>query len=123
MLKYLLQKIALAESQRSEHVKSEDDFEIPTTSHKVTDYVVQRHKAEKSGEHYDFRLLIDGKAISFASRKLLPAELHRKYLQVQQPSHTKEYMSFSGTIPAGYGKGEVEIAHQGKAIVAASPNK
>ena len=123
MLKYLLQKIALAESQRSEHVKSEDDFEIPTTSHKVTDYVVQRHKAEKSGEHYDFRLLIDGKAISFASRKLLPAELHRKYLQVQQPSHTKEYMSFSGTIPAGYGKGEVEIAHQGKAIVASSPNK
>jgi len=112
------------ESTRKEHVLDEEvRSPFPVKEHKVVPYVIHRHKAEKAGEHYDYRLLIDDKAVSFATRKGFPKELGQKYLFVQTPDHTPDYMKFEGTIPEGYGKGTVEIAHHGDAIISSNPHK
>lgn len=79
---------------------------IPRTSESNWTLNIQFHQANRAGAHYDIRLN-DGSshAFSWASRSL-PAP-GQKVLAVEQPTHTKEYMGFSGEIAEGYGAGTV----------------
>lgn len=86
--------------------------------------VIQEHDADRAGKHFDLRLADPktGIAHSWAIRYLpKPGE---KRLAIRQPDHTKEYMSFQGEIPAGYGKGKVRIHTLSDAeILESSPTK
>ncbi|MGB9591851.1 MAG: DNA polymerase ligase N-terminal domain-containing protein, partial [Candidatus Kryptoniota bacterium] len=79
---------------------------------------VQRHKAERAGEHLDFRIG-DPKVqlLSWALPKAKLPEPNERLLAVQQPLHEYEYATFEGTIDEGYGKGEVKLEKLGKALV------
>lgn len=71
---------------------------------------VQKHEALRAGTHYDLRL-IDPKtneAHSWAVRSL-PSTPGEKVLAVQQPVHTGDYATWSGTIESGYGAGTVKL--------------
>ncbi len=91
---------------------------------KLLDYVVQRHQAERAGEHYDVRLGDrDLGLFSWASRKGIPAPKEKR-LAVQQPLHSHEYGAFEGEIPSGYGKGTVKKHDTGKVLITkVEPNK
>ena len=76
-------------------------------------YVIQEHNADVAGKHYDFRIDMDSGAVSWAIRHW-PKMRYEKRLAVKQPNHTVQYMSWSGTIPAGeYGAGTVKIKKHG----------
>jgi hypothetical protein len=86
---------------------------------------VHRHLAERAGEHFDLRLgdPETGHAHSWALKKGLPAP-GEKRLAVQQPTHTLNYMNFSGRIGEGYGKGDVELAQRDKTeVLRSSPQE
>lgn len=102
-------------SVRAGHVKSEV---IKPTQLKITkpiqsQMVIQRHQAERAGEHRDLRVHTDHGAESWAVPKGLPDQPGKPRLAIQQPVHEKEYSQFSGTIPSGYGKGKVSVEHWG----------
>ena len=87
------------------------------TAGQLADWVVQRHKAERAGLHTDIRFGTPETGLySWAARKGLPAP-GEKRLAVQQPIHAHGYKDFRGTIPSGYGKGEVERQDLGKVLV------
>lgn len=76
-------------------------------------YVIQEHNADIAGKHYDFRIDLNGRAASWAIRHW-PKRQFEKRLAVKQPDHSVDYMSWSGTIPAGeYGAGTVRIKKSG----------
>lgn len=85
---------------------------------KIWELAVHLHQAARAGEHFDLRLgdPATGRAHSWALRQLpKPGE---KRLAVQQPTHTVEYMDFTGAIPSGaYGAGQVGLAQRGKTEV------
>jgi hypothetical protein len=96
---------------------------IPIARDKEWKYVVQLHKADVAGQHYDFRISDGSVAYSWATRKGLPT-LGQKVLWIRQPDHTSEYMSFKGIIKDGYGKGQVSIKEAGQIhVVKAEPGK
>jgi DNA ligase D-like protein (predicted 3'-phosphoesterase) len=83
----------------------------------LLNYVVQHHKADRAGPHYDVRLGNEDTGLySWASRKGIPQK-GEKRLAVQQPLHDAAYGSFAGTIPEGYGKGTVSLHDTGKALI------
>jgi superfamily II DNA or RNA helicase len=90
----------------------------------ITDFGIQRHITARNNPHYDLRIkMSDGKAHSWVIKNLAtnPGD---KVLAVKQPDHTAEYMSWSGTIPSGYGKGDVELFQYDKVEVTKSePDK
>lgn len=69
---------------------------------------LQRHIAERAGEHYDIRL---GNPItnllSWATKKEFPEHPGGVISVYQQPLHSYGYHRFRGAIPSGYGKGSV----------------
>jgi len=70
-------------------------------------FVIQEHVADKAGRHYDVRV-IDPKgkiAYSWAARRL-PAN-GQITGAFRQPDHSVASAEFEGSIPEGYGKGEV----------------
>lgn len=83
----------------------------------LADWVVQRHKAERAGEHFDIRFGTPETGLySWAARKGLPAP-GEKRLAVQQPVHSHGYKDFKGEIQQGYGKGTVERHDLGQVLV------
>jgi hypothetical protein len=96
---------------------------IPSASDKIWQYSMQQHNADRAGKHYDFRLSDGSVAYSWATRKGVPGT-GQKFLWTRQPDHTPEYMSFSGVITDGYGKGKVKVIDSGKAhMLKVSPSK
>jgi len=85
------------------------------TPGQLADLVIQRHIADRAGEHYDWRLEGPEGLYSWASRKPMPAP-GQKILAVQQPLHSREYKDFEGEIPEGYGKGRVQKHFQSKLL-------
>ena len=84
----------------------------------LLDYVIQHHKAERAGPHYDVRFgNKDTGLLSWASPKGVPAP-GEKRLAVQQPVHRHGYKDFEGEIPEGYyGKGTVKKHTEGQVLI------
>jgi bifunctional non-homologous end joining protein LigD len=71
-------------------------------------FTVQQHHARRL--HHDVRFERDGVLVSFAVPKRLPEEPGLRHLAVNTEDHPLDYLTFSGTIPAGeYGGGEVRL--------------
>jgi len=109
---------ALGISNRSEYLQMPADKNALWTGN------VQSHKADKAGQHFDLRLN-DPKtqyAYSWAIRSLpAPGE---KTLAIEQPTHTKSYMGWSGIIESGYGAGTVaSLFHDKIEVLESSPGK
>jgi len=102
--------------KRAIHAPSEGLIPLPKISSPVTaKYVVQLHEAKRAGPHYDLRLMIKGRGISFAIPKHRMPEVGENLLAVLQPDHIEEYFDFEGTIPDGQkGAGSVEIIAAGE---------
>jgi DNA ligase D-like protein (predicted 3'-phosphoesterase) len=77
-------------------------------------FVIQLHHADVAGEHYDLRLENDEGALSSwaVPKHKLPAE-KEKLLAMKTEDHPLSYIKFKGTIPEGYGAGEMEIHDSG----------
>jgi hypothetical protein len=87
-------------------------------------WVVQRHKAERAGPHYDVRFGTPQTGLySWATKKELP-QPGGKIQLFQQPVHRYGYAGFQGKIPSGYGKGIVRTHDKGSILVQeATPDK
>jgi len=71
-------------------------------------FTIQQHHARRL--HHDVRFEHEGVLVSFAVPKRLPEEPGVRHLAVNTEDHPLEYLTFSGTIPAGeYGGGEVRL--------------
>lgn len=71
-------------------------------------YVIQKHAATRM--HYDLRLEIDGKLISWALPKNPSNSANLKRLAVYTTAHPMSYATFEGEIPEGnYGAGTVMV--------------
>ncbi len=92
---------------------------------KLVDLFVQRHKAQRAGEHFDYRIGTPVTGLLSWSTKptRLPAPGEKRFVR-QQPVHAHRYGMFQGTIGSGYGKGEVRRERRGKVLVTkATPDK
>ncbi len=78
----------------------------------------QKHDAERAGFHYDIRLVANGKAYSFATKKDIP-EIGKSIILYEQPIHTAEYaLSKRVVIPKGsYGAGVTTLDFVRKANI------
>jgi len=77
-------------------------------------FVVQKHQADKAGEHYDFRLEMPTdkgkKLVSWAIRKGPSMDPLVKRLAIQTSDHDMKYGKFEGIIETGqYGAGKTII--------------
>jgi len=90
----------------------------------MLDFVIQKHKAQRAGEHYDVRFgSPDLGAYSWATKKELP-DASNKISLFQQPLHHHGYMPFQGTLHGGYGAGTVRTHQKGKIeVTKAAPDK
>jgi superfamily II DNA or RNA helicase len=87
---------------------------------KLLEWVVQEHKARRAGRHLDVRFGEPGggpSLYSWATKKELPKPGERPISLFQQPLHRGTYADFQGTIPSGYGAGEVKQHDRGKISV------
>jgi hypothetical protein len=95
---------------------------IRSAKNEEWNFGIQRHEARKAGIHHDLRLADPqtGVAYSWALRYL--PKPGQRTLAIRQSDHTPEYMSFTGTIPEGYGAGEVLRHRLEKAdVISSSP--
>jgi len=99
-----------------EYKEKRDFSKTPEPKDKVSKdtksiFVVQKHDAKKAGLHYDVRLEDNGVLKSWAVRKGMP-DKGEKHLAISTEDHPVTYADFEGTIPEGYGAGEVKIDAQ-----------
>ncbi len=67
-------------------------------------FVIQKHDA--STLHYDFRLRVDNRLVSWAVPKGLSTAANEKRLAVRVDDHSVDYADFEGVIPEDeYGGG------------------
>lgn len=110
-------------SLRKNQVLKEDVSPIGERPYSASRLVIQRHSADKAGEHYDMRLDFGSRAISFATKKGLPAPGAPVQL-FRQPDHTVSYMDWEGEIPKGeYGAGQVQKAMDVPVIVKSTSDR
>jgi len=84
----------------------------------ILTFLVQQHLAKRAGEHYDVRLgSPELGLLSWAVRKGLPLPGGKAHLAVRQPVHKMSYKDFEGTIPEGYGAGEVKKMLESAAVI------
>ena len=78
-------------------------------------FVVQEHKAEKRGLHYDFRLEYKNTLRSWAITGNSPPPIKAgRVSMVRVEDHSIDWSKFEGTIPTGeYGAGTVKIWDKG----------
>ena len=89
----------------------------------IVDYVIQRHKANRAGTHYDLRAGTKETGLhSWVTRKELPEPGGRLQLH-HQPVHSYKYKDFQGSIPAGYGAGTVAKVSDGKLLITKADKK
>ena len=81
-------------------------------------FVVQEHHAHKAGLHYDFRLGSEGVLKSWAIPKLsaLMSGTSKQVLAIEVEDHPLDYATFEGSIPSGYGAGDVRIWDDGSYV-------
>lgn len=93
----------------------------PFTTPETWNMAIQKHVANKAGEHFDLRLVDPqtNEAHSWALR-YLPTYPGDKTLAVHQPLHTGDYAKWEGTIDSGYGAGTVSLFKQDKIEVTKS---
>ena len=84
----------------------------------LMDLVIQLHRAQRAGEHYDVRFgLPELGLFSWATKKGPLPEPGQALALFQQPIHDYSYRTFEGVIPEGYGAGEVRKHLQGKLLL------
>lgn len=83
----------------------------------VLTLIRQRHNARRSGLHEDTRLGSPAGLFSFATPKFLPDKPGEKRLMIPQPIHDWSYKDFEGTIPEGYGAGEVSRIEESPVVL------
>ncbi len=77
-------------------------------------FVIQLHKADRAGEHFDLRLENDnGTLSSWSIPKHHMPKNNEKLLAIKTEDHPISYINFKGKIEKGYGKGKVEIYDKG----------
>ncbi len=78
----------------------------------------QRHEADKAGLHFDYRIVVGDKALSWATKKELP-EPGSAIILWEQPMHDKSYaLSKKILIPKGhYGAGVTTLDFVRKGII------
>jgi len=91
----------------------------------IIDLVIQRHKAQRAGEHFDYRIgTPDTGLLSWSMKPTRMPKPGEKRFVRQQPVHSHQYGSFQGTLGKGYGKGTVRREQKGKLLItAAAPDK
>lgn len=107
-------------SKRHNQVPSEGIQPIAESPYGASRLVVHEHIADRAGPHYDIRLDVGNKAISFATQKGLPKPGLPVQL-IRQPDHVVSYMDWEGDIPKGeYGAGKVNKAMDVPVVLKAS---
>jgi len=81
----------------------------------TTQFVIQEHYA--TSFHFDLRIQKGNVAPSWAIPKAKLPKEKEKILAVRTEDHPLEWMTYSGIIPHGYGKGKVNIYDKGTCIV------
>ena len=100
---------------------------IPQTEGGEWNMNIQRHQAQRAGEHFDLRLQHPDKEIAFSwalPKAEFPPEIGDKRLAVRQPDHRASYMGWSGDLETGYGTGKVTSeVHQPVSVLESNAGK
>lgn len=108
-------KLKKYHSKRDFFVTNEPKGKIARSNRQNLKFSVQLHAARS--EHYDFRLELDGVALSWAVPKGPSFCTSDKRLAMRVEDHPVDYMDFEGIIPKGqYGGGTVMLWDEGEWI-------
>lgn len=113
---------ALDISIRRNHVFREGEaIDLPDMDRPIqTKYSIQLHNAERAKRHFDLRIQLGGRAVSWAiPMKGIRSALLRlnrpgeRWMAIRQPDHVLSFMEFEGEIKEGRGKGHVALVDSG----------